>query len=140
MKEIDGITIDTCDKSRKLSKAENQRTKRESILKEIEMKNKELQHAKKEKLKIKQLLSKDVDPEDPVYKEKLNKSTKQLNVYNQIMKDAQTIIKSKEAALTEIDGVTIDTSDDNCEIEEEDKNAKEERKIVKHLQRLANIN
>ena len=45
------------------------------------------------------MTSQNVDPEDPVYKQKVNKSAKQLSMYNQIMKDAQSQIKSKEEAL-----------------------------------------
>ena len=110
--------------SKKITNAENQRKRRESILREIEMKKKEVLHAKKEKLNVKRLLSnelqllssKNVDPEDPVYKEKMNKSAEQLNIYNQIMKDAQTVIKSKEAVLKGIDGIAFDPHDGKMDV------------------------
>ena len=87
------------------------------------MKNNEFLHAKKEKLNVKRLLSnelqllssKNVDPEDTVYKEKVKKSSEQLNVYNQIMKDAQNEIKLKEAALKEVDGIDIVINDKSSE-------------------------
>ena len=74
----------------------------------------------KNKLNVKQLLanelkllsSKNVNPEDPVYEEKVNKLAEQVNVYNQIMKDAQNEIRLKEVALKEIDGIDIDDTHD----------------------------
>ena len=50
-----------------------------------------------------------VDPEDPVHKEKVNNLAEQVNVYNQIMKDAQNEIKMKEVALKEIDDLVINS-------------------------------
>ena len=88
------------------------------------MKKKEVLDAKEEKLNVKQLLSNElqllssqnVDPEDPVYKEKINKSGGQLNIYNKILKDAKTVIKSKEAALKEIDDIGFDLDDRKLDV------------------------
>ena len=52
--------------------------------------------------------SNNVDPDDPVYIQQVNKFSEQLQCYNQIMKDAQKQIKLKEAALKEIDGMVLD--------------------------------
>ena len=100
--------------------------KKELLLKEIEARKKDFHHAKREKVNVKRLLSKDlelltsqnVDPEDSVYKEKVNKSAEQLNMYNQIMKDAQSQIKSKEEALKKINGISFDPHDQEMKTNE----------------------
>ena len=95
------------------------------------MKNKEVLDVKKEKLNVKRLLSNElqllssqnVDPEDPVYKEKMNKSAAQLNVYNQILDDAKTVIKSKEEALKEIDAISFDIDERNHDVSAMNRNS-----------------
>ena len=46
----------------------------------------------------------------------MNKSVEQLNVYNLITKDAQTVIKSKEAVLKGIDGIAFDPHDGKMDV------------------------
>merc|ERR1712013_851531 len=95
-------------------------------IKEIEMKKKELVHAKKEKLDVKLLLSKDlellssknIDPEDLVYQQRLKKSAEQMKACNEIIKDIQNEIKWKETAIKEIDEIAIDINDNKSEIQQ----------------------
>ena len=62
---------------------------------------------RKKKLNVKRFLSKElellssqnIDPEDPVYKQKVNESAEQLNIYNQIMKNAQKCFPNMNAKL-----------------------------------------
>ena len=121
---VKGMNVSAINSKSKITNTENQRMKRELILKEIELKKKEVLDAKEEKLNVKQLLSNElqllssqnIDPEDPVYKEKINKSGGQLNIYNKILKDAKTVIKSKEAALKEIDDIGFDLDDRKLDV------------------------
>merc|ERR1712013_366255 len=96
------------------------------------MKKKELIHAKKEKLDVKLLLSKDlellssknIDPEDLVYQQRLKKSAEQMKVCNEIIKDIQNEIKRKETAIKEIDEIAIDINDNKSEIQQNDEGMK----------------
>merc|ERR1712113_78593 len=76
---------------------------RDTLLMEIDIKNKEIVSAKRAKKSLKAIFATKIHVDDPLFTEKLNKCNEEVLFYNQSIADAQNEIKLRSDSLKEIE-------------------------------------
>ena len=97
------LLIELAAQNKRISDVDYKRKERDTLLMEIDTKNKEIVSAKKAKKSLKAIFATKVHVDDPLFTEKLNKCRKDVLFYNQTIADAQNEIKLRSGALKEIE-------------------------------------
>merc|ERR1712083_414574 len=97
------LLIELPAQKKRISDLDYKRKERDTLLMEIDIKNKEIVSAKRAKKSLKAIFATKVHVDDPLFTEKLNKCNEEVLFYNQSIADAQNEIKSRSDALKEIE-------------------------------------
>merc|ERR1712083_561993 len=97
------LLIELTAQKKRLSNLDYKRKERDTLLMEIDIKNKEIVSAKRAKKSLTAIFATKVHVDDPSFAEKLNKCNEEVLFYNQSIADAQNEIKLKSDALKEIE-------------------------------------
>merc|ERR1712228_670672 len=97
------LLMELAAQSKRISVLDYKRKERDTLLMEIDIKNKEIVSAKRAKKSLKAIFATKIHVDDPLFTEKLNKCNEEVLFYNQSIADAQNEIKSRSDALKEIE-------------------------------------
>ena len=97
------LLIELAAQKKRISDLDYKRKERDTLLMEIDIKNKEIVSAKRAKKSLKAIFATKIHVDDPLFTEKLNKCNEEVLFYNQSIADAQNEIKLRSDALKEIE-------------------------------------
>merc|ERR1712083_1021505 len=97
------LLIELAAQKKRISDLDYKRKERDTLLMEIDIKNKEIVSAKRAKKSLKAIFATKIHVDDPLFTEKLNKYNEEVLFYNQSIADAQNEIKLRSDALKEIE-------------------------------------
>ena len=97
------LLMELAAQNKKINDVDHKRKERDTLLMEIEIKNKEIVSAKRAKESLKAILETKVHFDDPLFTEKLNKCKEEVLFYNQSIADEQNEIKLRSGALKDIE-------------------------------------
>merc|ERR1712147_380988 len=97
------LIMELAAQNKRISDLDYKRKERDTLLMEINIKNKEIVSAKRAKKSLKAIFATKVHVDDPLFTEKLNKCNEEVLFYNQSIADAQNEIKLRSDALNEIE-------------------------------------
>merc|ERR1712147_137556 len=97
------LIMELAAQNKRISDLDYKRKERDTLLMEINIKNKEIVSAKRAKKSLKAIFATKVHVDDPLFTEKLNKCNEEVLFYNRSIADAQNEIKLKSDALKEIE-------------------------------------
>merc|ERR1712083_571854 len=97
------IFIELAAQKKRISDLDYKRKERDTLLMEIDIKNKEIVSAKRAKKSLKAIFATKVHVDDPLFTEKLNKCNEEVLFYNRSIADAHNEIKLRSDALKEIE-------------------------------------
>merc|ERR1719494_768660 len=97
------LLMELAAQNKRISDIDYKRKERDTLLMEIDIKNKEIVSAKRAKKSLKAIFATKVHVDDPLFTQKLNKCNEEVLFYNRSIADAQNEIKLKSDALKEIE-------------------------------------
>ena len=97
------LLMELAAQNKRISDLDYKRKERDTLLMEIDIKNKEIVSAKRAKKSLKAIFATKIHVDDPLFTEKLNKCNEEVLFYNQSIADAQNEIKLRSDALKEIE-------------------------------------